>query len=118
MKTFFVLLALAIAACIQSCGLVSLTTIDGNRSFVLGEGVHGSYSAQVRNESAVDVEVLTRTDGGTEISTGILKAGQQQTYNVGPTTSVRFKNLSALPAAIKINLIGDENLSMGYRDNK
>jgi hypothetical protein len=117
------ILALVLAALTQSCAsLFSYTTIDGNRSFMLGEGQHGAYSAKITNDSFVEVEVFSIGAIGiggeaTETSLGVLKTGVQQTFNVPANTAVRFKNASALPAAIKIVLFGDPNMSMGYKDN-
>jgi hypothetical protein len=111
-------LALVLVALTQSCAsLFSYTTIDPNRSFMLGEGKHGAYSANITNDSFVEVEVFTIGAEATETSVGVLKTGVQQTFNIPANTAVRFKNASALPAAIKIVLIGDPNLSMGYKDN-
>ena len=110
--------ALVLAALTQSCAsLFSYTTIDPNRSFMLGEGNHGAYSAKITNDSFVEVEVFTIGAESTETSLGVLKTGVQQTFNVPANTAVRFKNGSALPAAIKISLFGDPNMSMGYKDN-
>jgi hypothetical protein len=112
-------LVLVLAALTQSCAsLFSYTTIDPNRSFMLGEGKHGAYSAKITNDSFVDVEVFSIGAEATEISLGVLKTGVQQTFNVPANTPVRFKNASALPAAIKIVLFGDPNMSMGYKENK
>ena len=89
---------------------------------MLGEGKHGAYLANITNDSFVDVEVfsigaVSVGAEATETSLGVLKTGVQQTFNVPSNTAVRFKNASALPAAIKIVLFGDSNMSMGYKDN-
>ena len=84
---------------------------------MLGEGKHGAYSANITNDSFVEVEVFSIGSEATETSLGVLKTGVQQTFNVPANTTVRFKNASAVPAAIKITLFGDSNMSMGYKDN-
>ncbi len=117
MKKLCLILAFALLS--QSCAsLFSYTTIEGNRSFMLGEGRHDAYSAKITNDSFVDVEVFAIGAEAGETSLGVLKTGVQQTFNVPANTLVRFKNTSALPAAIKIELFGNPNMSMGYKDNK
>jgi hypothetical protein len=38
--------------------LTSTTYIEANKSFVLGEGKHGSYYAKITNKGETDVEVF------------------------------------------------------------
>jgi hypothetical protein len=96
--------------------LTSATFIDPAQSFVLGEGKHGSYTAQVKNAGNSAVEVFQSQDNQ-QTSLGLLKSGEQTTYEVRANTMVIFKNLGKKPATLKIRLNGDTSLSMGYRAN-
>lgn len=100
------------------CKLTSQTNIAPNKSFVLGQGEHGSYSATVKNIGADGIEVLL-TKNDTQTSLGILNPGEKSNYQVSKNCMVVFKNLSADKfATINIKAKGDTNLSMGYQDNK
>lgn len=112
MKYLFFLVALTT---LFSCGTLHSTTyIDPEKSFVLGEGNHGSYSAKIKNAGAGDIEVIKSDLGGNQTSLGILKKGASAEYSVPKNTTVRFKNLSDKEGEIKIKLRGDTGLSMGY----
>ncbi len=119
MKKFMSAIALFLAIGAQSCAsLTSTTLIDPKRSFVLGEGAHPPYTAQVQNVSLLDMEVLTKSIDGNENSLGVLKVGEQKTYAVPANAAVQFKNSSDFLASIKVVIYGYSNLSMGYKDNK
>ncbi len=105
---------------LQSCAsLTSTTYIEAQKSFVLGEGKHGNYSAKVKNISPFEtVEVIAADEKtGETTSLGILKPNAQGTYNMGNNTTVKFKNLGKMKATIQIKLFGDSNLSMNYQPN-
>jgi hypothetical protein len=112
---FFIL----IQACLfTACRvLTSATSIAPAQSFVLGEGKHGSYTAQVKNASNSEVEVFQNQDNQ-QTSLGLLKPGEQTTYQVSANTMVIFKNLGKRQATLNIRLNGDTSLSMGYRANQ
>jgi hypothetical protein len=118
-KLFFALFALTMvtASCRVLSRLTSSTQIEAGKSFVLGEGTHGSYSADVKNISKSDVEVFKSDSQGSMSSLGILAPGVKKNYAVPKNTKVAFKNNGSSLALIKINLVGDTNLSMGYADN-
>jgi hypothetical protein len=119
MKKFMPALVFFLVIAAQSCAsLTSTTLIDAKRSFVLGEGTHPSYTAQVQNVSLLDIEVFTNSIDGNENPLGVLKVGEQKTYAVPANTAVRFKNSADFSASIKVVIYGDSNLSMGYKDNK
>jgi len=119
-KKFLGLFLFAVLA--SSCGifgkLTSTTQIEANKSFVLGQGIHGSYNANIKNISQSDVEVFKSAADGAMVSLGILKPGDKQQYAVPKDTKVAFMNRGESMALIAIKLVGDTNLSMGYADNK
>lgn len=119
-KIFLALLLFAVLG--SSCGifsqLTSTTQIEANKSFVLGQGNHGSYNANIKNIAKSNVEVFKSAADGTMVSLGILEPGDQQQYAVPKDTKVAFMNIGKSMARIEIKLVGDTNLSMGYSDNK
>jgi hypothetical protein len=106
----------------QSCSifgvLTSQTTIDPEKSFVLGEGQHGSYTAVIQNTTNIPVEVfIQKYQSEVSTSLGVLYKGDKQEYSVAKDNRVSFKNLGKRVAVINIKLNGDTNLSMGYKEN-
>jgi hypothetical protein len=112
--TLFAWLLLSI---LQSCVLHSVTLIEGSKTFVLGEGKHGNYNASIKNIGIAPIEVFKIVDGGAPISLGVMQPDTENTYSVAGTTTIWFKNLSLRQAQIKIKLLGDKALSMGYKNN-
>ncbi len=98
--------------------LTSTTYIEANKSFVLGEGKHGDYTAKIINKGKVDVEVFTALENEDKKSLGVLKPEDKGEYNVTKNMQVIFKNLGAEKAVIGIKLSGETNLSMDYKPNK
>lgn len=106
----------------QSCSvfgvLTSQTTIEPGKSFVLGEGEHGSYTASIQNTASSPVEVfIQKYQSEVSTSLGVLNKGDQQEYRVANNNRVSFKNLGKRVAVINIKLRGETNLSMGYKEN-
>ena len=106
----------------QSCKifgvLTSQTTIEPEKSFVLGEGQHGSYTAVIQNTINTPVEVfIQKYQSEVSTSLGVLNKGDKQEYRVAKDNRVSFKNLGKKVAVINIKLNGDTNLSMGYKEN-
>jgi hypothetical protein len=106
----------------QSCGifgaLTSQTSIEPGKSFVLGEGKHGSYTAVIQNNTNIPVEVfIQKYQSEVSTSLGVLNKGDKQEYRVAKDNRVSFKNLGKRVAVINIKLNGDTNLSMGYKEN-
>jgi hypothetical protein len=118
----FLLVLILFAVLGTSCGifgkLTSTTQIEVAKSFVLGQGDHGSYNANIKNISKSNVEVFKSNADGTMVSLGILKPGNEQQYAVPKDTKVAFMNIGKSMAFIAIKLVGDTRLSMGYADNK
>jgi hypothetical protein len=106
----------------QSCSifgvLTSQTTIEPGKSFVLGEGEHGSYTASIQNTTNSPVEVfIQKYQSEVSTSLGVLNKGDKQEYRVANNNRVSFKNLGKRVAVINIKLRGETNLSMGYKEN-
>ena len=97
--------------------LSSTTYIDPNKSFVLGEGRHGSYKAKIINKGKVDIEVFVQPLDKERVSVGVLKPNAVDEYRIEKDTKVIFKNLGDETATIGIKLSGDTSLSMGYKPN-
>lgn len=118
MKTSSMLLAFLLAMLTSCSALNSGTIIEANKSFVLGQGQHGSYNAAIRNTGASPVEVfIQKSDQREAISLGILAKGDQNLYSVRRDTKVTFKNIGTESTLLKIKLRGDKNLSMSYEGN-
>ena len=122
MKKLFFFAVIIAAITFESCSifgkLTSSTTIEPQKSFVLGQGKHGSYNAKIKNSGKGDIEVIVVKNGGVATSLGVLKPNEKGEYPVASNTEVRFKNLGSDTGEIQILLTGDTNLSMGYRENK
>jgi hypothetical protein len=119
MKTILLSVLTVFIFC-QSCKtLTSTTYIEPQKSFVLGEGAHGSYTATVENVGTDQIEVIQINNRGEATTLGTLKVGQKNTYTVPDNTTINFKNSSINETGtIKILAKGDTNLSMGYKENK
>jgi hypothetical protein len=95
---------------------MSETIIEPNKTFVLGEGKHVGYSANVKNIGGVDIEIFKQELGSEKISVGILKVNQESSFDIAKNTAVFFQNYSSSKTVrIKIKLVGTSNLSMGYQ---
>lgn len=113
--TLAVLLLLFTAACGT---LKSVTYIDPQKSFVLGEGSHGRYVADIQNVGQDDIEVIAQGADGVSNSLGMLKVNEKGHYDVPANTRVSFKNTSTSnKGVIQIRIKGDTGLSMGYKEN-
>jgi hypothetical protein len=109
--------------CLQACSifsaLTSTTTIDPNKSFVLGQGKHGSYSAAVKNVGNDLIEVIQVDSEGAKSTLGVLKVGEKKSYQVLANHTILFKNVNTQKqGVIEIFAKGDTNLSMGYQENR
>lgn len=114
-----IIIIIVLAFIVQACaGVKSETLIGPNKTFVLGEGKHPAYSARVKNIGDVNIEIFTQALDGDKVSTGILKANQEETYEVPRNTAVFFQNGSSNKMVrIKVSIKGTSNLSMGYKGN-
>ncbi len=117
-KLLAILGIIAFAFQFQSCGTLSSTTyIDANKSFVLGEGNHGRYTAKVKNAGNTEIEVIQVDKAGRATSFGVLQQGDKQQYPVAKNKTIQFKNKGTDTGIIKIRAKGDTKLSMGYQNN-
>ncbi|HRH34262.1 MAG TPA: hypothetical protein PKY12_04350 [Catalimonadaceae bacterium] len=114
MKTLIVAL---LSGVLSSCGVLhSVTSIEANKSFVLGQGKHGSYKARVKNVGSQPVEIFIQEMGNPALtSLGILKPGEENFYPVKSNTMVMLKNIGNSTAEMKLDVKGDTGLSMGYQ---
>lgn len=116
-----VIIVIVIAFVFQSCatlnsGVYSVTFIEPNKTFALGEGKHLSYSAKIKNIGIEDVEIFKQELQSKIMSIGVLKVGQIDKYEIPEDTAVFFKNYSKSKSAeLSIELFGATNLSMGYK---
>lgn len=116
--TLAALLLFFTAACSSLSTLTSVTYIDPQKSFVLGEGNHGSYVADIQNVGQDDIEVIAQGADGISKSLGVLKVNEKGHYDVPANTRVSFKNGSTSDkGVIQIRIKGDTGLSMGYKEN-
>jgi hypothetical protein len=100
----------------QACKIHSTTYIDPEKSFVLGEGTHSKYKAEVKNIGNTVIEVINVEEGGNEALLTVLKAGDKGIYAVKKNATVIFKNKSVeKTGTIQIKISGDSNLSMDYK---
>jgi hypothetical protein len=112
---FIAAMAFVQSSCKVFSTLTSGTYIDPEKTFVLGEGQHGSYVATVKNTAKSDVEVILTDAENKSSSLGILKFRQSETYRVAANNTVRFVNLGNRQAALAIKIQGETSLSMGYQ---
>lgn len=117
MKRTILLLTIFVGVGVASCALHSVTYIDPLQSFELGEGQHGRYNASIKNISSVNVEIWTHPLDGERKSVATLKPNEIINLSVEKNTKAIFKNANNAQAAIKIDLNGDNGLSMGYKEN-
>jgi hypothetical protein len=107
------LILLVAGQLLQSCALHSRTTIGPRKAFELGDGTHGSFKANVKNDSQVPVEICSVVLGQAEKKLLILNPGQQKTVRFDADTKAIFKNNSEQEAVVKLKVTGDTGLSMG-----
>jgi hypothetical protein len=82
MRSVLILLLFSVVF-FQSCKifgvLTSQTTIDPEKSFVLGEGQHGSYTAVIQNTTNTPVEVfIQKYQSEVSTSLGVINKGDKQ----------------------------------------
>jgi hypothetical protein len=107
------MLILAAIVTLQSCSLTSRTTIGPNKAFELGDGTHGSFTATVKNDCTVPVEIFEMPLGATEKKLATLQPGQQKKVKFAANTKAIFKNTSNEEAIVNLKVSGDTGLSMG-----
>lgn len=114
MKYVVILLGVCFSLC--SCRTLKSTTyIEPEKSFILGEGSHGSYKAQLTNVDEVDIEIVLTDIQGQSSSLGILSSGVSTTVKILANQQVSLINKGVETAAMRIEVRGDTRLSMGYQ---
>jgi hypothetical protein len=111
-----ILILVLFSAC-SSRNYISTTTINPQKTFVLGKGKHGSYKAFIENACTVPVAVYEGNLDSTEKFIVLLEPGVTQTLNVAADKKAIFKNNSLQQAVIKLRLnttLQTGSLSMGY----
>ncbi len=116
--TLLIALALLASGCKMFTTLRSTTYIEPGKSFVLGEGQHGTYNAEIKNEGSIPVTILSSLDGGANTLVCILEPRAAKSVKVAGNERVSFRNEGDQQAVIKIQLKGDANLSMSFKEEK
>jgi hypothetical protein len=115
MKNLFIT-TLIIASLLTACRtLTSITYIDANNSFVLGNNEHGSFNVRLKNVSSDNVEVHhAPIEGGTHTYETV-KPGQTVNVTVEKDCALVIDNKSSNKANVELLVKGDTGLSMGYK---
>jgi hypothetical protein len=96
--------------------LTSVTTIKGNDSFILGNNKHRAYAVSLKNISSKDVTVYhAPIDGGTH-TYQVVKPNEKVNVNVEKNTALVVENMSKEEVSVALKVVGDTNLSMGYKN--
>ncbi|MFM7006475.1 MAG: hypothetical protein ACKOWX_04420 [Flavobacteriales bacterium] len=109
-------LMIALSSCISFKTLKSNTYIKANDAFILGNNEHGPFKAQLTNTSNFDLVIWQYPLEGGKHSEVILKPNESAKVQVAKNTSVRIYNRSENEASVKLKVIGDTGLSMGYQN--
>jgi hypothetical protein len=112
-----IIVCIALVAFTTSCrSLTSVTTIKGNDSFILGNNKHSAYSVSLKNISFKDVTVyMAPIEGGTH-TYQVVKPNQKVNVNVDKNTALVVANMSKEEVSVALKVVGDTNLSMGYKN--
>ena len=98
-----------------TCATLSSRTVIGpKKAFELGEGRHGSYTANITNDCNVPVEIFVVSLDGAETYLATIQPAENKKIDVSANTKAIFKNNSSEQALLKLKLHGNTgNLSMG-----
>ncbi len=95
--------------------LTSVTTIPPNERFVLGNNEHGSYRVHLQNTSPEVITVYRAPVGGGKHSSVEVQPREKVSVQVESNTALVLVNPSGRKVDVKLKVIGDTNLSMGYQ---
>jgi hypothetical protein len=112
----FIAVLLLLSSCKLFTALRSTTYIDSGKSFVLGEGQHASYKADVKNIGECPITILSYSIKGEESLLGTLQPNEIKSIDVAGNQMVCFRNENKEQAVISIKLRGTSNLTMSYED--
>ncbi len=112
-----IIVCIALIAFTTSCRtLTSVTTIKGNDSFILGNNEHSAYLVSLKNISSKDVTIyMAPIKGGTH-TYQVVKPNQKVNVKVDKDTALMVQNKSNEEVSVALKLVGDTNLSMGYKN--
>lgn len=111
-----IIVAIALYSCSIFRTLTSVTTIEPNNSFVLGQGEHGSYTVHLENTSKYNLNLILTNLEGISTAPTIVKANEKTTLKVDKNTKLTIENNSNSKVNVKLLVKGDTNLSMGYKN--
>jgi hypothetical protein len=114
-KLLIALTAITLTA--TSCKTVySTTSIEPNKSFVLGDNEHEVFEVTVKNISKENLELLKMPNGGTKELIQILNPDKTATIKIEKNTALYIDNKSTKKVSVELNLKSNSHLSMGYKD--
>ncbi|MFN5169939.1 MAG: hypothetical protein ACK5DD_09950 [Cyclobacteriaceae bacterium] len=115
MKLFtFLTLALMTAGCAVFQTINSVTSIDANNSFVLGNNAHNPFRVQLTNISQFPVVVYQKPLTGEAVLAKTVAPGQSIEIRNEKNTALIIENQHNERVDVKLKVWGDTNLSMNY----
>lgn len=114
-KLLIALITIALTA--SSCKTVySTTSIEPNKSFVLGDNEHDAFEVTIKNISKENLELSIMLNVGSKKLIQILNPDSNATINIEKNTALYIGNKSNNKVSVELNLKSNSHLSMGYRD--
>lgn len=114
-KLLIAVIATALSA--SSCKTVySTTSIEPNKSFVLGDNDHNAFEVTIKNISKEKLELAKMPNGGSKEIIQILDPNKTATVNIEKNTALYIDNKSKYKVLVELNLKSNSHLSMGYKD--
>lgn len=113
-KSLFTILLAGIL--LSACTLHSTTTIQANDAFILGNNMHGRFSAIVTNISTSPLTVWQYPIDGGGHSPLTLQPAANVKVRVDRNTALRIENPSEKSVDVQLVVKGDVGLSMGYQN--
>ncbi len=113
-----IIIAFIIIVSISSCRLFyiisSNTTIEPNKSFVLGDNKHGGFTVKIKNVCNHSLAIYQKPLDGMNNAAVIIKANASLTLDVNDNTALIIENKSTKIGSVYLTITGDNKLSMGY----
>lgn len=101
----------------SSCKTVySTTSIEPQKSFVLGDNEHDSFEVTLKNISTNDLEVAQKPNDGNKQLLQVLEPKKSMTVTISKNTALYIYNKSNNKASVELNLKSNTHLSMGYKN--
>lgn len=115
MKNVFVFIIIILSA--SACRtLHSVTTIEPQNSFILGNNPHNTFKVQLTNQGKNAVEIWHAPISGGNHSPLKVQPNQTVSVKVERNTALRIENKSNDTTDVKLRVRGDLGLSMGYKN--